>query len=64
MTAAYESKRGDKLAFSRCDNGHLIVVATSAAGTSVLVCVEPEAVPAVISEMRAWAQPPADAEAS
>jgi hypothetical protein len=50
----YTSKRGDQLKFSRCDNGHVMVLATSAGGTSVLVCVEPADVDAVADEMKAW----------
>ena len=50
----YTSKRGNQIKFSRCGNGHVMVVATSAGGTSVLVCIEPEDVDAVADEMKAW----------
>jgi len=53
MPYKYESKRGDRLTVSRCDNGHVLLVVTSAGGNSSLVCIEPADVAEVTAEMHA-----------
>lgn len=54
---AYTNRHGDSIDLSQCDNGHVQMVATSAGGTSVLVCIDPEATAHLTSEIRAWARP-------
>lgn len=58
MPWTYESRTGGRLCVTRCDDGHLQLIAVSDAGTAVAVCVAAEDAPRALDEMRGWARVP------